>query len=178
MLYVPRALRTLVSHMPRAVRALVPHVLFAPQALVPHVSCALRFSCLTYLVPYLLSCSCVSCLACSCTSLCVLVYLAQHTLMHAISRSSCVLYLLCFCCFRYLSFFPVWATVNDYDMQLPLIYIYLITLIYQTEFVRKELWHACQAKLEYHSNNTNTLCLLKNREKTIKDKELKHTLTN
>ena len=138
-LYVPRALRTLVSHMPRAVRALVPHALFAPQALVPHVSCALRLSCLTYLVPYLLSCSRVSCLTCSCTSLCVLVYLAQHTIMHLISRSSWVLYLLCFCCFRYLSFFPVWATVNDYDMQLPLIYIYLITLIYQLEFVTKEL---------------------------------------
>ena len=112
---------------------------FSPQALVPHVSCALRLSCLTYLVPYLLSCSRVSCLTCSCTSLCVLVYLAQHTIMHLISRSSWVLYLLCFCCFRYLSFFPVWATVNDYDMQLPLIYIYLITLIYQLEFVTKEL---------------------------------------
>ena len=92
---MPRALRASVSHVPRALHTLMLYVPCTLSDLVYHLTRTLDP--LVLLIPHLLQ-----------------VPHAQHTLMHLMSRRSCVSHLLCFWYFSYLSFFVAWTTVNPY----------------------------------------------------------------
>ena len=138
MQYVSRALRVLVTYMLSCFTYFVPHVSRVSSCLVPYLLLYLMYivlyvhSWLTCLVSYVLSCLTCFVFNCSRASLvpCVsralptLVSLishlyqvshAHHTIIHVISRCSCVLCFLHFWCFSYLSFFS--APSHGYSLR-------------------------------------------------------------